>query len=284
MTLRLILLSLLVSLVGCSAQLTQKGFIAQDDMLSSYSTEQWRGWQVKYTTFELKPIVLKVDESADETIVLHGVFLDHPNSNEVIYFLQGNGMTVVNSMVSVMESLSKLNKDIVIFDRRGTGASNGIATINNLITDANQQFDFIEQQLSADKIIIHGFSLGSFIAGQVAKAKAPDALILQGSATNVDEWIDARMPWYSKLFVSIEVDPAFYQVDNKMVLAKNYKNPLLIIAGENDQQAPAELSRRLFEVSQSARKQLIVVENADHSNMLDQSENIVLYQQFLASL
>lgn len=284
MSLRLILISLLLSLAGCSAQLTQKGFIAQDDIVSSYSTEQWREWQLKYAAFELKPILLKVNESAEETTLLHGVFLDHPNSNEVVYFLQGNGMTVASSMASVMESLKKLNRDIVIFDRRGTGASNGIATIDNLITDANQQFDYIEQQLSADKIIIHGFSLGSFIAGQVAKTKVPHALILQGSATNVDEWIDARMPWYSKLFVSIEVDPAFYQVDNKMVLAKNYNNPLLIIAGENDQQAPVELSRRLFEVSQSPSKQLMVVENAGHANMLDKSENIVLYQQFLASL
>lgn len=284
MTLRLILIGLLLSLVGCSAQLTQKGFIAQDDIVSSYSTEQWREWQLKYAAFELKPILLNVNESAEETTVLKGVFLDHPNSNEVVYFLQGNGMTVASSMASVMESLKKLNRDIVIFDRRGTGASNGIATIENLITDANQQFDYIEQQLLADKVIIHGFSLGSFIAGQVAKTKVPHALILQGSATNVDEWIDARMPWYSKLFVSIEVDPAFYQVDNKIVLAKNYNNPLLIIAGENDQQAPVELSRRLFEVSQSPSKQLMVVENAGHANMLDKSENIVLYQQFLASL
>jgi pimeloyl-ACP methyl ester carboxylesterase len=283
-TLGLIIISLLLSLAGCSAQLTQKGFIAQDDIMTSYSTEQWREWQLKYTVFELEPILIKVAENTEEAVVLQGIFFDHPNSNEIIYFLQGNGMTVSNSMASVMESLIKLNKDIVIFDRRGTGASNGVATINNLITDASEQFDFIEQQLSPDKIIIHGFSLGSFIAGQVAKEKTPDALILQGSATNVDEWIDARMPWYSKIFLSIEVDPAFYQVDNKVVLAKHYKNPLLIIAGENDQQAPAELSRRLYEVSQSTNKQLMVVDNAGHSNMLDKNEEIVLYQQFLANL
>ena len=279
-----LIISLLLSLAGCSAQLTQKGFIAQDDIMTSYSTEQWREWQLKYTAFELESILIKVAENTEEAVVLQGIFFDHPNSNEIIYFLQGNGMTVSSSMASVMESLIKLNKDIVIFDRRGTGASNGVATINNLITDASEQFDFIEQQLSPDKIIIHGFSLGSFIAGQVAKEKTPDALILQGSATNVDEWIDARMPWYSKIFFSIEVDPEFYQVDNKVVLAKHYKNPLLIIAGENDQQAPAELSRRLYEVSQSTNKQLMVVDNADHSNMLDKSEEIVLYKQFLANL
>ena len=206
MKVRFILIALLLNLVACSAQLTQKSFIAQDDILSLYSNEQWQEWQLEYAAFELKPLVIKIEEITGETTVLHGVFLDHPSSTDVVYFLQGNGMTVANSMGSVMGSLSKLNKDIVVFDRRGTGASNGVATINNLIADANHQFDYIKQQLSPDKIIIHGFSLGSFIAGQVAKEKAPHALILQGSATNVDEWIAARMPWYSKLFINVEVE------------------------------------------------------------------------------
>jgi pimeloyl-ACP methyl ester carboxylesterase len=292
MKFRLILIGVLLNLVACSAQLTQRGFIAQDDTVTPYTAEQWQEWLLVYSAFELKPISIVVDGntgdnsgiSADETIVLHGIFLDHPSSKEVIYFLQGNGMTVENSMSSVIESLGKLNKDIIIFDRRGTGASNGEATIANLITDANQQFDFIEQQLLPEKIIIHGFSLGSFIAGQVVKEKTPEALVLQGSATNVDEWIDARMSWYSKLFISIDVEPAFYQVDNKRVLIEDYTNPLLIIAGEDDEQAPVVLSRRLFEVSQSVNKQLMIVENASHSNMLAEAKEITLYQKFLASL
>ena len=292
MKLRIILIGVLLNLVACSAQLTQKGFIAQDDILTSYTVEKWQEWQRVYSAFELKPISIIVNDntganpgkSSAETIVIKGIFLDHPSSKEVIYFLQGNGMSVENSMASVMGSLGKLNKDIVIFDRRGTGASNGEATIANLITDATQQFDYIEQKLLPEKIIIHGFSLGSFIAGQVVKVKTPSALVLQGSATNVDEWIDARMPWYSKLFISIDVEPVFQQVDNKRVLAESYKNPLLIIAGEDDQQAPVELSRRLFDVSQSASKQLMVVENANHSNMLEKTEEISLYKKFLARL
>lgn len=285
---RLILIVVLLNLVACSAQLTQKGFITQDKVLSPYETKQFQEWQSTYSTFALKPISISRESievtQLSQTVILKGIYLDHPNSTEVIYFLQGNGMTVANSMASLMESLGQLNKDIVIFDRRGTGASNGAATISNLIADANAQFDYIEQHLSPDKIIIHGFSLGSFIAGQVIKEKTPNALVLQGSATNVDEWIDAIMPWYSKLFISIDIEPEFYQVDNTIALSRDYTNPLLIIAGENDQQAPAKLSRQLFEVSQSARKQLIIVENAGHSDMLAKAEEIALYQKFLASL
>tara|TARA_R110000787_G_scaffold113106_2_gene222198 strand:+ start:331 stop:657 length:327 start_codon:yes stop_codon:yes gene_type:complete len=100
----------------------------------------------------------------------------------------------------------------------------------------------------------------------------------------VGEWLAARMPWYSKLFINVEVEAEFYQVDNVAVLALAYKNPLLIIAGENYQQAPVTLSRRLFDICQSPSKQLIVVKNASHSTMLDEAKEIVLYQKFLASL
>lgn len=281
---KLLLLVLLFNLAACSAKLTESGFIVQDSKQLPYSSQQWHDWQLKYETQKLKPITVTVAEPSGEIVTLHGIFIDQPNSDELIYFIQGNGMTVESSMKSVMASLIKLDKDIVIFDRRGTGASNGRATINNLISDANAQFDFIEQSYSPNKIIIHGFSLGSFIAGQVAKNKKIDGLVLQGSATNVDEWIDARMPWYSKIFVTIDVEQAFYQVDNKAVLANDYSNPLLIIAGENDQQAPAILSQRLFDASQSENKALHVVDDATHGNMLAERQEIRVYKEFLASL
>lgn len=281
---KIIILVLLLNVVACSAKLTEKGFIAQGTAVVPYSTEQWQMWQQQYTSYKLSAISITIKEIGNEVVKLNGIYFDQPDSNELIYFLQGNGMTVENSMKSVMPSLAKLDKDLVIFDRRGSGASNGTADISNLIADANRQYDYIAQQLSPDKIIIHGFSLGSFIAGQVAKDKEPHALVLQGSATNVDEWIDTRMPWYSKLFVTIEVEPAFYQVDNKLVVEESYKNPLLIIAGEKDLQAPAVLSRRLFAASQSKLKQLMVVDDAGHGNMLNKSQEISQYRKFLASL
>ena len=284
MKLNLILLVLLLCLSACSAKLTQKGFIAQSSELAPYSTKQWRDWKLKYSPYKRKQLSVTTREENGELVELNGVYIDQPDSDELIYFLQGNGMTVESSMQSVMASLVELGKDIVIFDRRGTGASNGEATIVNLISDANQQFDYIKQQLLPSKIIIHGFSLGSFIAGQVAVIKTPEALVLQGSATNIDEWIDERMPWYSKLFINIDVEPAFYKVDNRAVVSKGYNKPLFIIAGENDDQAPVVLSRRLFDASQSKIKQLMVVENANHSNMLQNTQEINQYKKFLASL
>ena len=45
-----------------------------------------------------------------------------------------------------------------------------------------------------------GYSLGSFIAAHLVKEQAVKALVLQGSATNVDDWVDAKTPCMWLLF------------------------------------------------------------------------------------
>jgi len=269
---------IILLLCSCSAHLREKSFIAQDKNVVDYSVQNLSAWQHQFSNDKLKKITLK-DEN--NSAILKGLFLDNPNTEELIFLIQGNGMTVEKGGIAMLKTLSVLEKDIVIFDRRGLGASSGKATIANLITDIKSQYQYIKSTLKPKKIIVHGYSLGSFIAAQLAKSSPIDALVLQGSATNVDEWIDARMPWYSKLFVSIEVDEAFKTVDNKSIVMHDYTGPLLIIAGEKDQQAPAELGLSLFTASQSKNKQLIMVKGADHSTMLDDVKQINLYKQFL---
>ena len=90
--------------------------------------------------------------------------------------------------------MAKLEKSIVIFDRRGLGASGGNATVASIVNDSIEQYRFIKNELLAKKVIVHGFSLGSFIAGQLAKSEPLDALVLQGSATNIDDWINKSIP------------------------------------------------------------------------------------------
>lgn len=111
-----------------------------------------------------------------------------------------------------------------------------------------------------------------------------NALILQGSATNVDDWISHVTPWYTKPFLTIQVDPAFHSVDNRATLSQHYAGPLLIIAGENDKQAPPALSEHLFDASQSQQKKLIIVKDADHSGMFKNDTTVESYQAFLDAI
>ncbi len=87
------------------------------------------------------------------------------------------------------------------------------ATIANLIDDSVAQYQFIKHSLKANHLIVHGFSLGSFVAGQLAKSQQVDALVLQGTATNVDDWVDKKTPWYTNPFLTIKVDDVFQTVE-----------------------------------------------------------------------
>jgi len=274
-------LIILSTLFGCSAHLRESSFISQDKTVQDYNDLEIQNWQKEFDNHELKKLSLL---TKSDNVTLKGLLLDSPNSQDVIFYIQGNGMKVSNGGIAALKNLVKLDKDIVIFDRRGLGASSGRATISNLSDDSIEQYLFIKNELKAKSIIVHGYSLGSFIAGQLAKSQAIDGLILQGSATNVDDWIDEKTPWYTKPFLTIEIDEAFKAVDNEVVVSNFYSGPLLIIGGENDQQVPVALSKTLFDASKSINKQLIIVDNADHGSMLDSQKEMELYHQFLGTI
>ena len=278
---KIVLLLTLCTLLGCSGHIRESAFIAQDERTVNYSRSDLESWKKLFPQHKLKP--LKLLTKSDSTL-LQGLFLQHPTSQDVIFFIPGNGMKVREGGIEALQTLAQLGKSIVIFDRRGLGASGGQASTLSLIDDAVEQYRFIKNNLRAHTIIVHGFSLGSFIAGQLAKHEAVDALVMQGSATNIDDWLDKSIPWHTKFFVNIEVDDVLKSIDNEVVVSKYYKGPLLVIGAEDDEQVPADLSKLLFQSSQSVNKELLIVKNAGHGNMLDRPEELSVYKRFLASL
>lgn len=276
-----LLIIILSALVGCSGHLRESSFITQDEAITEYQDLALNKWQASFSQHKLTSLTLVTDI---DNVTLKGIFLDSPTSQDVIFYIQGNGMRVSEGGIYALKALAKLGKDIVIFDRRGLGASSGKATILNLGNDSIEQYRFIKDTLKAKSIIVHGYSLGSFIAGHLAKNETVDALVLQGSATNVDDWIDKKTPWYTKPFLTIEVDDAFNTVDNEVVVSNFYRGPLLVIGAENDEQVPVELSSALYNASKSENKKLVIVEGADHGSMLDKPKEIALYKQFINSI
>ncbi|MBB1440868.1 prolyl oligopeptidase family serine peptidase, partial [Shewanella sp. SG41-4] len=144
--------------------------------------------------------------------------------------------------------------------------------------------DYLHQQYQPKKVILHGYSLGSFIAADLAKNNKIDALVLHGSATNADDWVDEKTPWYMAPFMTLEIPEDFRKIDNKQVVAKYYQGPLLIIAAGDDEEVPPELAEKLFAASQSVNKELIMVPNVGHQGMLSDANTMSRYQAFLHTL
>ncbi|GAA6171661.1 alpha/beta fold hydrolase [Colwellia sp. KU-HH00111] len=278
---KIIVIGMLAGIFSCTATLQEDKFITQSEVLERYNEELINNWQQQFPGHKLNTLSLTTTNNEAQ---LEGLYLDNPDSDSLIFVIQGNGMQVKEGGIAMLKTLSPLGLDIVIFDRRGLGASSGKATIMNLASDANEQYQYIKSVLKPNKVIVHGYSLGSFIATQLAKEHPIDALVLQGSATNVDDWIAAKTPWYMYPFLTVNMDPAFHLANNQVIVEQQYQNPLLIIAGEDDQQVPVSLSQKLFNASQSANKKLIIVEGADHGNMFKAPATTDIYIEFLTSI
>jgi len=177
--------------------------------------------------------------------------------------------------------------DLFIVDHRGSGRSEGQPELELLLGDALTAFDFLTTQLAvpADRVIVQGHSLGSFMAGQVARHRRVAGLVLSGSATTTEDWVNALIPWYYKPIVRTEIDPKLHGRGNLSVVEAQ-SAPLLIIAGGRDKQTPAWLSRKLADAAAAKQRRatLVVAKHGEHESLFDQPEVLDAYRRFLATL
>ena len=265
---------------GCTVRLSEESFIANDKEPVAFSTEFTQALQQAIPNH----VITQLSLEASDHVKLNGFFIDNPASNTTLVFYQGNGMKIQPHCLADVTALSALNTDILIMDRRGIGASEGKPRINNIILDAQQQLDYVHQQYQPEKIILHGYSLGSFIAAELARNNKIDALVLHGSATNADDWVDEKTPWYMSPFMSLEMPQDFRNIDNQKVVANDYQGPLLVIAAEDDEEVPPALSEKLFAASKSVNKLFIMVPNVGHQGMLEEATTMQQYQAFITEL
>jgi esterase/lipase len=120
-----------------------------------------------------------------------------------------------------------------------------------------------------DRIVVHGFSIGSFVAASVASERRASGVILQGSGTNVREWASLTIPWYYKPFVRVKISEQVDAIDNVKTVSQ-VSAPLLILIGGKDREAPAKMSRDLLAASPSVKKTLVVIPKGKHVGLENQ--------------
>ncbi|WP_157982786.1 alpha/beta hydrolase [Aliidiomarina minuta] len=209
----------------------------------------------------------------------YGVSVTNPENSVTILYFGGNQFDIPSQGGGLIERLTESNVNLVMFDRRGYGKSPGNPTVSLLMDDAVEVYDHVRSSVQGT-LIVHGLSLGSFEASHVASQRTLDGLVLEGSATNVEQWSSLLIPWYAKPFVKVTIADELKQVDN-LAVVKNQTAPLLVIVGDNDNQTPSRLSKRLFDNSKSDVKTLHIFEGGRHGNITAHPEFNAVYRQFV---
>lgn len=226
--------------------------------------------------------LLPSGSASDETIatpdgaVLRGVRWRQPGNTRVLLYFGGNMFHLDQHGASALPLLASCGADVVVFDYRGYGRSSGAPTAATLMADALRVFDHVSAQYPG-AVIVHGQSLGSFMAGHVAQQRpGTRALVLEATSSNVQDWVDANVPWYVKMVSEVRVEGDLRRIDN-VAAVSGYRGAALVLAGEHDKVTPAPLARKVFEAIPAAGKQWLMAAGAGHNGIFGHKDVMPVY-------
>ncbi len=119
---------------------------------------------------------------ATDGTMLHGWFIPKEGSRALVLFCHGNAGNISHRLKTI-EMLHNLNLDVFIFDYRGYGKSEGSPSETGTYSDAEGAWHYLVQtmEISPQRIIVHGRSLGGAIAAQLASKKQAKMLVLEST-------------------------------------------------------------------------------------------------------
>jgi fermentation-respiration switch protein FrsA (DUF1100 family) len=190
---------------------------------------------------------------------LHAWWVSRGGSPWVTLYLHGNAGNVTHRFPQIREIVAA-GSSILMLDYRGYGKSGGRPTEKGLYIDSEAAFThLLGMGYRAGQIILHGESLGTAVAVDLASRRPCAALILEAPFTSASDVAGTVLPILGPLLVrSYNSVPKI-----RWILA-----PKLFLQGDRDEIIPPRLGQALFAAAQ-APKEFWVVEGAGHNNILE---------------
>ncbi len=198
-----------------------------------------------------------VSFNAQDGTRLHGWYIPHQKSNQVLLFFHGNAGNISHRGASV-EIFHRLGFNIFIFDYRGYGHSQGKPSEAGLYEDARAAWQYLTITRGIDEadITIFGRSLGTSMAAKLAAEIQPRALILESAFSSIRDVTKTLFPILSHVIIlRFKFDTADY--------VRGVTSPLLVVHSPDDEVIPFELGERVYQAANHP-KQLLVIEG-DHN-------------------
>lgn len=266
-----ILVSVLTS--ACTTmEVDEKNFIRPDQRSGWVKKKDLSKAKLEQAFPELA--IEEVKLQSNDGNVLHGIFAQveptsletvQPEQTTVLYF-GGNMFHLDDASDAVLSVPRSCKANWISYDYRGYGRSAGDPTIALMQQDALAIYDAVRARVKG-RLVLHGHSLGSFIASYVAGQRAVDGVILESTATNALDWANANVPWYVKPFVRIQINPSLQGIDNVLEMGK-HRGAGLVLVGDRDEVTPAYLGERVAAAMANPNKRFLVITGAGHNGLL----------------
>ncbi len=181
------------------------------------------------------------------------------SDNPVLLYFCGNAGNLADRL-TLLTLMASRSCEVVAFNYRGTGESQGRATETGVNRDADAVYDYLTQErgIPADRIVFWGHSIGGAVATELATRRPCAGLILEATFRSARIMARRMMPLLPVgLFLS-------YRFDNEGNIPK-VTCPILFLHGTADRVIPVEDSQFLHGLA-AHTEDLWLVEGADHND------------------
>ena len=216
------------------------------------------------TPYEIEELRILTPDS----IALEAWYITNPEAKFTVLYFGGNGFVLETSYHIIMSILDQ-DVNLLVFNYRGYGKNNGRPSIRGFKKDGLAAYDYLIENLdlASGEIILHGHSLGTFIATNTSNQRKSKALVLQNPVTDMKDWTETAIPWLLRSFLNFEVDSTLLKNSNLEQIAR-VTEPLFIVAGSEDKITPPELAKKLYDAAENtSNKEIMIVDKGDHNNL-----------------
>ena len=235
--------------------------IREADIFDNHTTVTPQSFEHEHLSISERVLATGDDER------IHAWFFERDDARATLLYMGGNGFLMVKSGLLV-STLQYLPVNFVLFDYRGYGQSSGSPTISGLKTDVDTVLEEIrlDEAFAKLPLIMHGHSMGSFLASEAALTHGADALVLESPISNPKSWSRGVVPWFLRPFIRLSFEEQIANEDN-IANVKQWDAPLLIMNGTEDNITPMFMSEELYEAASTQTRELLKIQGGNHNDL-----------------
>jgi fermentation-respiration switch protein FrsA (DUF1100 family) len=188
---------------------------------------------------------------------LHAWWVARPDVRFATLHLHGNAGNITHRDLSALAILSA-GSSVLLLDYRGYGKSEGRPSERGLYRDAEAAYSWLlAKGYDPTRIILHGESLGTAVAAELASHRACAGLVLEAPFTSARAVAHRVVPFIGPVLM--------WGFDTKSRL-NSVKAPMLVIHGDRDEVIAYEFGKEIFEAARGP-KRFWTIPGATHNDL-----------------
>jgi len=213
---------------------------------------------------------------ASDGVRINAWFLKNPKAHSTVIFAHGNAGNMSDRLMRI-KFFYDLGLNVLAFDYRGYGKSEGHPTEAGVYRDAQAVYDYLKGRKDVDmrKVIAYGSSLGGIVSVDLATKRPVAALIVDSSITSAREAARLFYPYLPSFLMWIKFD--------SLGKVRNISIPKLFIHSPDDRVVPYAMGRRLFEAAAEPKEFLVSSGGHNEVQIVSDHKTGAALKQFLSS-